>query len=294
MFAIGVDIGGTTTRVGVVKRGGMLLAMETFPTPTGFASLREAIGRAAAKVLGQPCLHGDRLIPAGIAAPGVMDEMTGRTRRSLHLPFLESRNPLDLLPLSLQQGAVLLSDATAAAWGEFSVCKGAARRFAHLRLGTGVACGVIIDGKAIELKRSPNRHADVVQVRHGPGSEALCDCGGRGCLEAIASRPALCVSARKKKLGDSLTELAKHVAEGKPDATGILGGVERAVAVVVKQLAGEYGVDLVVLGGGVLAELPCIMQGVQRRLGREDSPRVEAGLLGDGAGVVGAGMLAVP
>lgn len=285
IHAIGIDVGGTATRVGIVSNAGVvasdstLVAVEHFQTGSDFATLQQSIADGVASVFRRSGLSQSQALPVGLAIPGLIDGATGRVRRCVNLPFLEGRKTVDLLPEKLRADAYVLSDAEAATWGEYFARDNLPKRFAHLRLGTGVACGVIVDGTMVELKRPVDQHADVL-VFDKSADAPLCKCGRRGCLEAIASRGALCDSSRMRGAGDS-------------QAKKLVEGVACAIAVVARRLAGEYGVEVVALGGGVVAEWPGLMECVPGRIGNAGTVRVVGALLGDDAGVVGAAIHAL-
>ncbi len=269
MYAIGIDVGGTTTRVGIVASDSALVSVERFETGEDFASLLDAIAVGVSSVIARSGLSRGECSRAGLAVPGLIDGRSGQVTRCINLPFLEGRHPVELLPVSLRADALVLSDAEAATWGEFAAREESPKRYAHLRLGTGVACGVVVDGLMVELGRPKHQHAYVL-VFDDSQDAVMCKCGQRGCLEAVASRGA--------------------VGEG---AGEIVESASRAVAIVIRRIAAEYAIEVVSLGGGVVAEFPAMIELVLREVESVEAFRVEGCLLGDYAGVVGAGVWAL-
>ncbi len=286
MRAIGIDIGGTATRVGVVSSDAKIVAIERFPTPADVGGLHDSIANAVASVLAQSSVSQEQCSHIGLALPGLVDAATGRIRRCVNLPFLDAHDPAELLPVEFRANASVMSDAEAATWGEYSACDPSPSRFAHLRLGTGVACGVIVDGAMVKLTRPADQHADVL-VYDQSADAKLCKCGRRGCLETIASRGAIFQNARAIGIGDSPDELRRAISNGTPRAIELFDSVSRVVAVIVDQLAREHGVEVVAIGGGIVAALPELLDGVRRYLSDAAGVRAIAALHGDAAGVVG-------
>jgi glucokinase len=286
MHAIGIDIGGTATRVGVVSSDAKIVAIERSPTPANAVALCDSIATGVASVLNQSSLSPAQCSRVGLALPGLIDEVSGRVRRCVNLQFLEGRDPIELLPVALRSDALVMSDAEAATWGEYSACDPSPSRFAHLRLGTGVACGVIVDGAMVKLTRPADQHADVL-VYDQSADAKLCKCGRRGCLETIASRGAIFQNARAIGIGDSPDELRRAISNGTPRAIELVDSASRVVAVIVDQLAREHGVEVVAIGGGIVAALTELLDGVRRHLSDAAGVRATAALHGDAAGVVG-------
>jgi len=298
MNAIGVDIGGTATRVGLVVSVGdgatdaTLAVVEHFQTGPDFATLQQAIAEGVTTVCSRSGLSESQSLPVGLAIPGLVNVASSLVRRCVNLPFIEEHNPVELLPESLRADSHVMSDAEAATWGEYYACGNLPKRFAHLRFGTGVACGVIVAGAMVDLKRPIDQHADVLVIDGSVGA-VLCKCGRRGCLETIASRDALCDFSRDCGFGGTLAELGRFVSEGDSRAVKLVDKVAGGIAVVASRLAEEYGVEVLALGGGVVAALPQVLESVSRHLGHAGTVRVEGGVMGDEAGVVGAGAAAL-
>ncbi|MCH9058862.1 MAG: ROK family protein, partial [Planctomycetes bacterium] len=180
---IGIDIGGTRTRVGVVGDECCIVAKSDFPTPAS-GGRSALVGRLAEHI---KKLHGPLAgeipleTPIGIAVPGLVNSATGLVTRSVNLPFLEGASIRDLLPAERAGAAFLLTDIEAATWAEYRAHGEAVARFVHLRIGTGVGCGMIAGGSYVQPRRAVPGHADVLIVDDRPDAPS-CTCGRRGCL----------------------------------------------------------------------------------------------------------------
>jgi glucokinase len=210
----------------------------------------------------------------------------------------------------------LLNDVRAATLGElvFGHGRDLGERgtLAFFSLGTGVGGGVAIDGK---LRLGPLGAAGELGHQTILPDGPLCGCGNHGCLEALASGPALVgegVRLMKIGLAPKLFErVAGHVERITPkEMAAAAEAGDAAIGDAIRRAAGYLGIgvanvvttlhpDLVVLGGGV-AEMGAILLDRVRevmlsrvRMFPADGVRIERSRLGSRAGVVGAATLAI-
>ena len=192
MRAIGIDVGGTFTRTAVIDSTGAVCAshrVATRPGVTG-AGLRSSIADCIATVLRESGTKRTAISAIGLALPGIIDRERGSLLRSVNLPGLQGCPLRDELAAAVGLPVVLLTDAEAATWAEYSVCPRRPARFVHLRLGTGVACGVVIDGELLRLDEGRTTHLEVLVIDRSAAALS-CRCGRRGCLETVACGAAL-------------------------------------------------------------------------------------------------------
>ncbi|MGS2588169.1 ROK family transcriptional regulator [Streptomyces hebeiensis] len=164
-----------------------------------------------------PTASGDGLLGVGVAMPGPLDHTTGVPRRVTGFPQWNGVPLRDTLAARLGLPVVLDKDTNAAALG--LALRGPADTFAYLHLGTGLGAGLVIDG---ELHRGARTGAGEFghQVIHLDGP--ACDCGNRGCIEAI------CLAAV---------------------ARGDLAGAARVLGAGAANLIGLLDIDRILLGG---------------------------------------------
>jgi glucokinase len=266
--ALGIDIGGTRMRVGVVTAAGELAAHLDAPTPpAGDPLLLSALLAGQVRRI----LEGNRDEPAavGIAVPGIWDRHTGIMQRAVNLPRLEGRNIRQLFAVALGRPVFVETDVTAAAWAQWHAMQPRPRRFVYVSIGTGVGGGVIVDGQVLRHTRGGAGalgHLVVDTAANAP----LCRCGARGCLEAVVGGAAK--------------------AEPRPTA-GVAG---RALAIGLLHLAALYAPDVIALGGGVIDHEPALIGQARAawvqlrstlapaalRIERAPMPTDEAGVLG--------------
>jgi glucokinase len=234
----------------------------------------------------------------GVAVPGLIDRKKNALTRSVNLPVLEGYPIAEQLARRSGLSVTLATDAEATAWAEYLAHPGRPARFAHLRLGTGVACGVVADGALLDIYSERSGHLDVLVVESGPGAPE-CSCGRQGCLEAIASGAALLKHGGAFGYPADLDSLQRAWQRGEATARKIIGDAAAGVSTAVGKIAQRFGAEVVCIGGGVVDRLPALFNEAaacfrkSRTSGDCDfRTSIELSRLGDGAGVIGGALLA--
>lgn len=301
MRAIGVDIGGTTTRAAVVDEHARTCHQTRFATPVDGTGddLFSHIHAAVLSLERQAATEGDGAVALGVALPGPVDRQRQRVTRSINLPFLADRNIVEDLRSTTDLPVFLMTDADATTWGEYSALASARGCFAHLRLGTGAACGVIADGRLIDLSSGRTDHLDALVVHHGEKA-ASCRCGKRGCLEAAASGPAILAEAAACGHAADLFEIQREWEKRIAWAVQVVERAGSATLNAVNSIRRTFEADPVVLGGGVIECLPCMLDVIHQLANADRTndadqsvPAIQRARLGDSAGTIGAALLAL-
>lgn len=247
ILRLGVDIGGTKVHAVVLDPAGAVVTESRCATGYG----ADAVVESAAAVVTELAAGLGRT-PAdfasiGIGVPGRVDPATGHVAHAVNLG-LDSLDLGLLLGAALQTPVTVENDVNAAALGAFHLLGGPERRsMAYLNLGTGLAAGIVLDGRVWRGARGVA--GEIGHISVDPQGE-LCRCGQRGCLETLAS-------------GSAIARLWPHSADapaaGLFDAADL--GDERAVlaaerlvgniAAAVRILVLTVDVDAVVIGGGL-------------------------------------------
>lgn len=193
MLGIGIDIGGTNTKLVVINRAGKALAHERFKTEAdkGPASFIKRLG-AAVETLHRD--YGRQLVSVGIGAAGDVDPERGVLR---YAPNLGWRNvslagPLEKLT---RLPCAMENDANMAAWGAYEIELG--RKYEDvlaLTLGTGIGSGMVLGGKLYH--GSSGSAGEAGHMKIVPDGR-LCGCGGKGCLEGYCGSGAIMRRARE-------------------------------------------------------------------------------------------------
>lgn len=301
--SFGADVGGTTTRVGLVDSAGRILALHKIDTPrddAGDALLRflvDAIDTLPHSHLvssqGYHC-HQDA-VTVGLALPGPVDRLQGCLIRSVNLPFLQGRPIVAELVAATGQRVTLMTDADAATWGDYAIRNPPPPTLAHLRLGTGVALGMVLGGQLHPLNEGRSTHLEMLVVESGPRA-VTCRCGLRGCLEAYVSGIALNDQAKHAGYG-GLAHLRAAWIGGEPAALRLLEAAAEAFAIAIVNIRAKLQPVVLTVGGGVVAALPALISLAAARVHRAEhtnsaTPAIVVSQLGDDAGVIGAALYA--
>lgn len=304
---VGIDLGGTNLRIGVVDRNGAVVAERRDPAPREFDSFIAAIGSYVDELA---AAH--EFAAVGIGVAGLIDRDGERVHYAPNLPMFTDAPLRDALVERLRRPVVVDNDANAAAWGEY--CHGAARGARHalvITLGTGVGGGIIVDGRLLR-----GAHGFAGEVGHwqfdpdGP----RCACGEPGHWEVFASGTALGCLARARATtgaagvlaragGDVDSVTAKHAGEsaaaGEPDGVAILAEYAKQVALGLAGLVNILDPELIVVAGGLVDLGDVLLDPLRAAFaghleGAQFRPPVPivAAALGAAAGVVGAAALA--
>jgi len=201
---LGLDLGGTNIKAGVVNDAGAILAKTSVPTPTGRDAVVQAIAQAARAALADAGLSIDQVRRACVGSPGPIDMKRGIVMDAPNLPGFRNMPLAARMTDLLGRPTVIENDANAAAFGEYWAGAGRDPNVRHLimlTLGTGIGGGVVIDGRV--LHGGFGFAAEIGHTILIPDGRP-CGCGQRGCLEAYASASA---AARRA---------AEAIADGQP------------------------------------------------------------------------------
>jgi glucokinase len=260
-FNVGVDIGGTNIKFGIVDEIGKILIAKKTPTESqrGSDAIVASIIDDVTSLLHEASLHRDDLISIGLGVPGTADAATGTV---VYAPNLFWKNVViaPAIEDALHIPVSIAQDTRAAAWAEYLV--GAARGahgIAAVTLGTGIGCGMVIDGKIFHgaLNTAGEFGHQIVEI----DGEA-CNCGRHGCLEAHAGGLAI-VREAKKRIPAIATLLGKNLdcigvddvfvlaLSGNSQARALTDSVVRFIGVGLVNLINLTSVEMICLSGGI-------------------------------------------
>lgn len=191
--SIGIDVGGTDIKYGLVSEAGEIIEKGKIPTPAG-CGYAETVKAIATAVRGLSARRSAPVCGLGIGAPGVVDGENGIVLTSGNLGW-ENKPLAEDLSAKLGIPAVLTNDANAAAYGEYACGAGSEYKSVVLiTLGTGVGSGIVLNGRLYEGCAGAGAELGHEVIRMG-GEK--CACGRRGCFEAYASATALIKQTRR-------------------------------------------------------------------------------------------------
>lgn len=191
-FYLGIDVGGTNIRAGVVDNAGRSMSIVHAPTdsPKGPEAGLDTICRLSRSAVEQAGLSIADLRAVGVATPGTMDISAGMLLEPHNLPGWNNVPIRDIIADRLQKPAILQNDANAAAYGEYWIGAGhAADSIVFWTLGTGIGCGIIIGDLILE-----GAHSHAAESGHiiiDMDGERTCRTGQFGTLESYASATSL-------------------------------------------------------------------------------------------------------
>ncbi|WP_307868669.1 ROK family glucokinase [Umezawaea beigongshangensis] len=309
MLTIGIDVGGTSVRAGVVDGDGAVLDTTRSPTPSGAEPLEQAIAAAVAELAGR-----HRVTAVGLAVAGFVTSDRRSVRFAPHLAWRQA--PVaDRMSERLGMPVVLEHDANAAALGEhrFGAARGA-KVAALVAIGTGIGGALLLDGQV--FRGAHGVAPELGHLRVVPGGRP-CPCGKSGCWERYCSGTALSTTAvellakhpgastvlAREAAGDARAVTGRRVAgaarDGDPLALRAMADLARWLGDGLALVADVYDPEVVVVGGGVSESAPLFLDDARERYasvvtgaGHRPLARIRTAQLGDDAGIVGVATMA--
>lgn len=318
-YAIGIDLGGTNIKAGVLDEHGELVYRGSIETQAD-RGFEHSFGRLVLAV--EQCIAGAKLakrdiLAIGYGTPGPMSHKEGIIYASpnlpgwVNIPMRAKFSAATGLPVTLE------NDANVAAYGEFIAGAGkGTRNMMMLTLGTGIGGGIVMNGR---MQRGAFDNAGeighVIAVPNG----RPCPCGQLGCLErygsanAVAERlvealragnlpaaEAKSILRGRVQAGEPITsaDVAKAAREGDALAARIWDETCMFLGVACVNVQHLLNVELIVLGGGLIRAGAQLLDPVRAHFEKQtwriakDQPRIEFATRGDDAGVIGAAALA--
>ncbi len=261
---LSVDLGATRTRVAVVREDGEVLARMEGLTPqnAGAEGVVEQVLALSREVSQQvPRRHA----AMGVAVAGLVAGAEGRVVAAPNISGFRDVPLAALLEARAGVPVFIENDASAAALGEFRYGAGrGTRHLLHATLGTGIGGGIVIDGRLYRGARGfAGEIGHIVLDPSGP----RCGCGGRGCLEALASGVALANRARKLLAAGRAPLLRELVGEREPTGEDLYEAAKRGdvaaeaevrnaghlLGLGLASLLNVLNPDALTLSGGLLA-----------------------------------------
>ena len=312
MYHVGIDVGGTGIKVGVLAEDLTILAESSIPTCTAvpFPEQVERIARCVFSAVDAAGLDRNLIKSVGVGIPGIANTATGDVIKCTnmgwnHVPFREEfRKHLDV-PVLID------NDANVAALAEsVAGISAGTSSSVFITIGTGIGGGIIINGK-------------IWNGFHGIGGEIghvifgldgiPCTCGNRGCLERYCSATALIRMAREaiamnpetmmlKMVSNDITKVeARTVIDAAREEDPVASEVYRRyisyLAQAFASITNLLDPEVIVVGGGVSKAGSFLLDPLRKEYPKyilyndQPVPEIKLAVLGSRAGIIGAAML---
>ena len=311
-YYIGIDLGGTNIKAGVVSEDFEIVAKATCKTdlPRPGEEICADMAKVALEAVKEAGLTLDDIEAVGIGTPGTANSATGVIEYSNNLGFLNFP-VVELMRTHIDKPCYVENDANAAAYGEFvaGAAKGA-NDAVCITLGTGVGGGIIINKEiysGFNYAGAEIGHT-VINV-DGP----QCTCGRKGCFEVYSSATGLIRMTKEAMEKDPASALHAEVEEhGKVSARTAFNAMRKGDA-TAKQVVDDYikylacGIantinifqpDILCIGGGVCNEGDPLLLPLKEQVAKEVYTRnseknteIVIAKLGNDAGIIGAAFL---
>ena len=305
-YVFGVDIGGTTVKLGLFDVEGNVLDKWEIPTRTeeSGAKILPDIAKSIQDKIREKNMTAEEVVGVGAGAPGPVDD-NGVIHMAVNLGWrkFSIKDTLEkILGLPVMAG----NDANVAALGE--MWKGGGQGSSNMiavTLGTGVGGGIITGGRV--LTGAVGAGGEIGHIHVEDREEESCNCGNKGCLEQYASATGITRLANRKLAGSDRESILR---EGEVSAKTVFDAVKKkdALAIEVAQEFGKYlgdglsviaGVvnpDTILIGGGVSKAGEILIDYIRPHYEKNvfhgsRSARFVLATLGNDAGIYGAAKL---
>ncbi len=311
MSFLGIDIGGTHIKLGIVNRQGRITARKTLKTPPSLSQFRRGIRTSVSELVGSRQISG-----VGVACKGIIDADTTTIKVIPgEFRFLEGQNLTHMIRDGLREAVPIFADndARVALAGEWAWGAARGRRnVVMLTLGTGLGGAVICEGQLVRGKDGVAGHLGHITVDpDGPP----CVCGSNGCLEMFFSAKAIegeALAAVHRGVESPLTmkfqsdyraltceAVFRFAAQGDRLAKGIIDRSVRYLGAGLAGLVHAFDPEIVILGGRI-SKAGAVIFGPVRKEVRRRTARllarnvpIVAQKVSDRSGVIGAAALVV-
>lgn len=313
-YYIGIDVGGTSIKAGVIGENGTIFAKESVPTNAdrSYQEIIKTMYELSQSVISKANLTKEDIVSVGIGSPGTVNSAKGIISFSANLHF-KNVNVLYEFKKHWNIPLFIGNDANCAALGETLFGSGKGKKNTILvTLGTGVGTGFIIDGKIFEGNNGEGGEGGHICIRMG-GEK--CTCGERGCWEAYASATALIrqtTTAMEKnpeslmhKVALDLGKISGRTAfiaykDGDKAAAKVVKNYVKYVATGLLVIVNIFRPEMIMLGGGISNEGDYFVKMVEKYVVKHafgkklnKAPQIIKASLGNDAGIVGAAALAL-
>lgn len=295
---LAVDVGATHVLIGLTDLSGKVLCerRESIEISAGPVPVLDDVLEHCGQLLAQTGRHQREVVGIGIGLPGPVEHSTGRPASPPIMPGWDGFDVPGYVRQRFDTDVLVDNDVNIMALGERAMYWPDAENLLFVKVATGIGAGIISGGL---LQRGADGTAgDIGHVRVPRGGEVLCRCGNYGCLEALASGPAVAAALRASGVpaatGDDVLELARR---GNLTAIQAMRQAGRDVGDVLAASVNILNPSVIVIGGGLSSAGEYLLAGVREIVYQRSLPlatarlRIVQSMAGDRAGMHGAGRM---
>ena len=298
--ALAADLGATHSRVAITDLAGDVLAeaREDIPIAQGPEIVLKWLERTFDGLLKDSGRKRDDVQGVGVGVPGPVEFVTGTPVAPPIMPGWDGYGVA--AHLRARYGALVLvdNDVNIMALGEYWSRWRDTEHLLFVKVGTGIGCGVITDGR---IHRGTQGAAGDIGHIHVPDhDDVICRCGNIGCLEAIAGGGAM--AARLTQMGvpaENSRDVVRQVREGSPEAMRLVRQAGRELGGVLASAVNFFNPAVIVIGGDIAHADEHLLAGVREVVYRRStalatrSIRIVRSTLDDRAGIFGAAVMVI-
>ena len=306
-YSIGIHINKFVTGVVLMNLQGQVLAMEKYSTDKEFAGQNEFVDvliQAVDRVIESSGINREKILGIGVGAPGPIDYESGMMLTPPNMPILNYLPLREILEENTGFPVFLNKDTNVIAFGEYWCGEAKdCNTLVYVDADMGIGSGLIIDGKLnIGANGIAGEFGHITLDINGP----LCNCGNKGCLEAVSSGIAVLKALSRQleqkekhplyqKRNELLIEDVFEMAKKKDMLTmSILNQSAYYLGVAVSSLINILDPEIVIMGGILIQRYPMYFDIVkdvadQRKVKGAKENRMLVSSLKESAGAIGAG-----
>jgi predicted NBD/HSP70 family sugar kinase len=297
---LAVDLGVTSVDVAVTDLSAQVLATAGHPIDIaeGPAPVLAEVDRLCQKVLAEAGLTPAEVCAVGVGVPGPVEFSSGRPS---HPPIMPGWHdyPIPDAFRRYECPVFVDNDVNVMALGEMGV-GGSVQDVLVVKVGTGIGCGVIVDGRVYRGAQGSAGDIGHIYVAQPDGRAVVCRCGNENCLEAIAGGGALLRDAVAAGLPVGTTrEVVERAAQGDGPALELVRDAGRTIGTVLAALVNFFNPHRIVMTGGVARAGAPLLAGIREAVYRRSMPLAARNLeitvsdAPDLSGRLGAALMAI-
>jgi predicted NBD/HSP70 family sugar kinase len=283
-FAIGIDLGGTNFRSGLVDFSGNVLAELSIETPhSSVDELLEIMSKTISQLFEKANVSVSELVQIVIGIPGAVNPITGVISNSPNLEYLDNLILRNLIQAKFNVSTLVENDVNVAALGELENSK--TEDFGFIAIGTGVGMGLILEG---ELRRGFNGKAG--EIGYLPLGVNVDELSKEGHFEKLVGGFAVEQKYEKQVMSKkTLIEIFDSASRGDVIAEKIVNQLGDNIALGISAICSVLDLGEIILGGGIGSREDLFTKIVEKlNKSMKNPPNVKISTLGARAGLIGA------